>query len=123
MTMETKEKQRRQLRRHLRLRRRVVGTSARPRLCVSRSHKHIAAQVVDDTQGRTLLGLSTQSAAVRAGLPRGGNVQAAQAIGAKLAELARARGITKVAFDRGGYRYHGRVKALAEAARAGGLEF
>jgi large subunit ribosomal protein L18 len=123
MTMETREKRRRHLRRHLRLRRRVVGTPARPRLCVFRSHKHIAAQVVDDTQGRTLLGLSTQAPALREGLPRGGNIQAAQAVGAKLAELARARGITKVTFDRGGYKYHGRVKALAEAARAGGLEF
>jgi large subunit ribosomal protein L18 len=123
MTMETREKRRRQVRRHLRLRRRVSGTPARPRLCVFRSHKHIVAQVVDDTQGRTLLGLSTQSTAVREGLRQGGNIKAAQAIGAKLAELARARGITKVAFDRGGYKYHGRVKALAEAARAGGLEF
>jgi large subunit ribosomal protein L18 len=123
MTMETREKHRLRRRRHLRLRRRVVGTPARPRLCVFRSHKHIVAQVVDDTQGRTLLGLSTQSAAVRGGLRSGGNVQAAQALGAKLAELARARGITKVTFDRGGYQYHGRVKALAEAARAGGLEF
>ena len=123
MTMETKEKRRRLVRRHLRLRRRVVGTPARPRLCVFRSHKHIAAQVVDDTQGRTLLGLSTQSPVLREAVRRGGNIQAAQAVGTKLAELARARGITKVAFDRGGYKYHGRVKALAEAARAGGLEF
>ncbi len=121
--MDKQEKQARRRRRHWRVRRRVFGTPERPRLCVFRSNKHIAGQIIDDTQGRTLVGVSSLSPTLRKSLAHGGNVQAAQAVGTQLAELAHQRGITKVAFDRAGYKYHGRVKALAEAARAKGLEF
>ena len=119
--MEAKEKRERRRRRHWQVRRKLSGTAQRPRLCVFRSNKHISAQLVDDSEGRTLLAVSTL--ALRRDLTRGGNVEAAQAVGDRLARLARERGITRVAFDRAGYKYHGRVKALAEAARAGGLEF
>lgn len=105
------------------MRRRVFGTPERPRLCVFRSNKHIYAQIVDDTVGGTLVSVGTLSSSVRAQVTHGGNVEAAQVVGAQLAEAARGRGIARVSFDRAGYRYHGRVKALAEAARAAGLEF
>jgi len=121
--MDAKEKKQRRRRRHRRVRRRVFGTPGRLRLCVFRSNKHIAALIIDDTQGHTLLGVSSLSPALGARPACGGNVRSAPAVGARVAELARERGITKVAFDRGGYKYHGRVKALAESARAGGLEF
>jgi len=121
--MDSKRKQERRRRRHWRVRRRVFGTPQRPRLCVFRSNKNIAAQIIDDTKGHTLVGVSSLSETLQGALPHGGNVQAAKAVGARLAELARERGIAKVAFDRAGYLYHGRVKALAESARAGGLEF
>ncbi len=121
--MDAKGKLERRRRRHWRVRRHVAGTPERPRLCVFRSHKHIAAQLIDDSEGRTLLGVSTLSPTAREGLSHGGNVEAARAVGARLAELAKERGITKVVFDRAGYQYHGRVKALAEAARSGGLQF
>ena len=121
--METKEKERRRRRRHWRVRGQVFGTPQRPRLCVFRSHKHIGAQLVDDTRGHTLLTVSTLSAALRPSLRHGGNIPAAQALGTLLAQQARERGISRVTFDRAGYKYHGRVKALAEAARGGGLEF
>lgn len=121
--MDAKEKYLRRRRRHWRVRRKVFGTPERPRLCVFRSNKHIYAQIIDDTEGRTLLTVGTLSPEVRTQVAHGGNVEAARVVGARLAELARKRGIVRVAFDRAGYRYHGRVKALAEAARAGGLEF
>jgi large subunit ribosomal protein L18 len=109
--------------RHHRLRRWVRGTTARPRLAVFRSLNHIYAQVVDDETGRTLVAADSRSKQFRAGQPRGGNVAAAKAVGELLAQRARAAGITQIVFDRGGYKYHGRVKALADAARAGGLVF
>jgi large subunit ribosomal protein L18 len=109
--------------RHHRLRRWVRGTAARPRLAVFRSLNHIYAQVVDDETGRTLVAADSRSKQFRAGQPRGGNVVAAKAVGELLAQRARAAGITQIVFDRGGYKYHGRVKALADAARAGGLVF
>ncbi len=109
--------------RHLRLRRRVRGSAARPRLAIFRSLNHIYAQLIDDDAGRTLAAADSRSAAFRQQHGNGGNVAAARAVGALLAERARARGIERVVFDRGGYKYHGRVKALAEAARAGGLVF
>lgn len=109
--------------RHRRLRRWVRGTAARPRLAVFRSLNHIYAQLVDDDGGRTLVAADSRSRAFRTAQPRGGNVAAAAAVGAALAERARAAGVERVVFDRGGYKYHGRVKALAEAARAGGLVF
>jgi large subunit ribosomal protein L18 len=107
--------------RHLRLRRRLRGTSARPRLAVFRSLNHIYAQLVDDDAGRTLVAADSRSKAFLAQHRTGGNVAAAKAVGALLAERARARGVQQVVFDRGGYKYHGRVKALAEAVRAAGL--
>jgi large subunit ribosomal protein L18 len=95
----------------------------RPRLSVFRSLGHIYAQIIDDDAGRTLAHVSTVSKDLRAGLSKTGNRDAATAVGKKLAEVARAAGITKIVFDRNGFRFHGRVKALADAAREGGLEF
>ena len=109
--------------RHYRLRRWLRGTAARPRLAVFRSLNHIYAQVVDDDSGRTLVAADSRSKEFRAANPKGGNVAAAKAVGALLAQRAKAAGLTQVVFDRGGYQYHGRVKALADAARAGGLVF
>ena len=109
--------------RHLRLRRRVRGSAERPRLAVFRSMNHIYAQLVDDDAGRTLLAVDSRSKAFRAGQASGGNVAAAKAVGEQLAQKAKAAGVASVVFDRGGYQYHGRVKALADAARAGGLIF
>jgi large subunit ribosomal protein L18 len=109
--------------RHHRLRRWVKGTVVRPRLAVFRSLNHIYAQLVDDDTGRTVVAADSRSTEFRAGQPRGGNIAAAKAVGEVLAQRARAAGVTQVVFDRGGYKYHGRVKALADAARAGGLVF
>jgi large subunit ribosomal protein L18 len=109
--------------RHHRLRRWVRGTATRPRLVVFRSLNHIYAQVVDDETGRTLVAADSRSTQFRAGQPRGGNVTAAKAVGEVLAQRAKAAGVTQIVFDRGGYKYHGRLKALADAARAGGLVF
>jgi large subunit ribosomal protein L18 len=106
------------LRRHTRVRRRVVGTAERPRLAVFRSNRHIYAQLIDDAAGRTL------AAAGSLALPgEGDKKQAARRVGSELARLAKASGVTSVVFDRGGYQYHGRVRALADAAREGGLDF
>lgn len=109
--------------RHRRVRRTVRGTATRPRLAVFRSLKHISVQLIDDDTGRTLLAVDSRSKAFRAEHGSGGNVAAARAVGELLARKARERGIQAVVFDRGGYQYHGRVKALAEAARSGGLVF
>lgn len=106
---------------HRRIRRKVRGSGERPRLAVFRSLQHIYVQIIDDTQGRTLAWAS--SAGKNATLGGGGNIPAAKAVGRLIAERAKEKGIQKVVFDRGGYLYHGRVKALAEAAREGGLEF
>ncbi len=108
---------------HWRVRRRVRGRGQLPRLNVYRSLKHIYAQVVDDSRGQTLLAASTRDKEVRSVLKTGGNVAAAKVVGKVLAERAKAAGVSAVVFDRGGYAYHGRVKALAEAAREGGLKF
>lgn len=108
--------------RHLRVRGRLSGTPERPRLNVFRSHQHIYAQVIDDRAGRTLAAASTMDEAVRA-LPGGLTVEKAAAVGRLVGGRALAQGITRVAFDRGGYRYHGRVKALADGAREAGLDF
>jgi large subunit ribosomal protein L18 len=104
---------------HTRIRERIQGTPERPRLNVYRSLNHIYAQVIDDTQGRTLVSAST----IADKLTVGGNVAAAKEIGKLVAERATEKGIKKVVFDRGGYLYHGRIKALADAAREAGLEF
>jgi len=121
--MITKDRRAPRDKRHYRLRRWVRGTAARPRLAVFRSLNHIYAQVVDDDTGRTLVAADSRSKEFRAGQPRGGNVAAAKAVGSLLAQRAKAAGVARVVFDRGGFEYHGRVKALADAARAGGLEF
>jgi large subunit ribosomal protein L18 len=108
---------------HRRVRQRVAGTEVRPRLSVFRSLKHIYAQIIDDVQGRTLASASSRDKEVRQQLRYGGNVAAAKVVGTVLGERARQAGITRVVFDRGGYKYHGRIKALADAARKAGLEF
>jgi large subunit ribosomal protein L18 len=112
-------------RRHLRIRNKLRGTAARPRLVVFRSLKNIEGQIVDDDTGRTVMGLSTLTADLRSFTPEGKNrrVEQSFAAGKLLAERAKAQGIEAVVFDRGGYRYHGRVKAFADGAREGGLQF
>lgn len=108
-------------RRHERVRNRVSGTPERPRLNIYRSNLHIYAQVIDDTKGHTLASASSMDASLKDS--SGGNVDGAVAVGKLVAERALAAGVTKVVYDRGGYLYHGRVKALADAAREGGLDF
>jgi large subunit ribosomal protein L18 len=111
-------------RRHERVRETIIGTAARPRVAIFRSITHIYAQLIDDRARRTLAAASTLDAKAGAGLPPSGSKsERAKAVGTLLAERAKAAGITEAVFDRGGYRYHGRVKALADAARAGGLKF
>ncbi len=110
-------------RRHVRVRKRVSGTPERPRLNVFRSSKHIYAQVIDDSQGHTLVAASTLDSEVRAGPGSLTKTEEARRVGKLVAERAQAHGIKKVVFDRGGYLYHGRVKALADAAREAGLQF
>jgi len=107
---------------HDRIRKKLQGTAERPRLNVYRSLSHIYVQVIDDMNGKTLVSASTAEGK-RADRRTGGNVAAAKAVGKTIAERAKAKGISKVVFDRGGYIYHGRVKALADAAREGGLQF
>ena len=106
---------------HTRIRRRLQGTSERPRLNIYRSLNHIYAQVIDDSKGVTLVSASTASKAGK--VKTGGNLAAAKQIGKTIAELAKAKGVSKVVFDRGGYLYHGRIKALADSAREAGLQF
>ena len=111
-------------RRAFRVRNKVRGTAERPRMSVFRSSKHISVQLIDDDKGVTLASASSLlPKEQRASMVYGGNVKAAREIGLKIAEAAKAKGITKVAFDRGYYRYHGRIKALADGAREGGLQF
>ena len=121
MTLSSNRKAELRRRRHARVRKRVVGTPTRPRLAVFRSARHISAQVIDDTAGRTLVAASTVEGQLRSA--KTGNTEAATSVGRLLAERAKAAGITQVVFDRGGFLYHGRVAALAEAARQSGLEF
>ena len=111
------------LRIHERVRTKVTGTTERPRLSVYRSLGHIYAQVIDDHSGKTLVSASSVDTDTKKNLKGGGNVAAAKVIGKAIAERAKAAGVTKVVFDRGGYKYHGRVKALADAAREAGLQF
>jgi large subunit ribosomal protein L18 len=108
---------------HDRVRTRVEGTSERPRLCVYRSIAHIYAQVIDDRAGRTLASASSADKETKKSLKGGGNIASAKVVGKIIAERAKAAGVGKVVFDRGGYKYHGRVKALADAAREAGLQF
>ncbi|MCH7606832.1 MAG: 50S ribosomal protein L18 [Chloroflexi bacterium] len=109
--------------RHTRVRKKVQGSADRPRLCVFRSLRHIYAQVIDDTTGRTLAQASSKEAISGQGAASSPKLAVSQAVGRLVAERAKAQGINQVVFDRGGYKYHGRVKALAEASREGGLTF
>jgi large subunit ribosomal protein L18 len=111
------------IRRRFRVSKHIRGTAERPRLCVFRSHKHMYAQVIDDAQGRTVASAGTNDKQLRDSLKYGGNKGAAEAVGKALAERALAAGVTKVCFDRGAFQFHGRVAALAEAARKSGLSF
>ncbi len=113
-------KQEHRVRRHRRVRKKVLGTAERPRLAVFRSNKHIYAQVIDDLSGRTIASASTMEADRRGGATA--TVEAAKQVGEALAARVKAAGITSVVFDRGGFTYHGRVAAVADGARAGGLE-
>jgi large subunit ribosomal protein L18 len=115
----TAQKTRARIRRHIRVRKNISGTTARPRLVVNRSAKHIFVQIVDDTVGRTLASASTLDPTIRAA--EGDKTAKAKLVGALVAERAKAAGITAVVFDRGGYQYHGRVAALADSAREAGL--
>jgi large subunit ribosomal protein L18 len=110
-------------RRQLRTRTRIAGTPERPRLAIYRSLGHIYAQVIDDSAGRTLASASSLAKDLRDKCPQGGNIIAAKTVGTAIAAAAKSRGVSAVVFDRRGYRYHGRVKAFAEAARAAGLSF
>ena len=121
MTLSPEKKQEARRRRHHRVRKKVLGSAERPRLAVFRSNKHIAAQVIDDRSGRTLAAASTVEGDLRSGAT--GNKQAAAAVGRLVAQRAKEAGVAKVVFDRGGFLYHGRVAALADAARESGLEF
>jgi large subunit ribosomal protein L18 len=124
MADKNKKKQVRLLRRRRSVRASVFGTAERPRLSVFRSDKHIYAQVIDDYAGRTLAAVASTSADLRGSeLKNGGNIAAAKKVGMAIAAKAKAAGISAVCFDRGGRRYHGRIKALADAAREGGLKF
>jgi large subunit ribosomal protein L18 len=118
-----RSRERRRMKRHRRVRARVQGTAERPRLSVFRSLRHIYAQVIDDTAGRTMLSASTLDPEVREQLGESSKAEQGKLVGELLAKRALQVGIKQVVFDRGGYKYHGRVKAVAEAARAGGLEF
>lgn len=110
-------------RRHARVRRQVSGTAERPRLAVFKSARHIYAQAIDDRKGETIASASTLDPDIRGSIAYGGNVEAASKVGTLIAERLKAKGIKRVVFDRGGFLYHGRVKALADAAREAGLEF
>ena len=123
MADKQKDKALRLQRRKWGVRNSLSGNAERPRLAVFRSYKHIYAQLIDDLAGRTLASAASTSNEIRGGLKNGGNVAAAKLGGKAIAERAKAAGITKVAFDRGGFKYHGRVKALGDAARKEGLKF
>ncbi len=111
------------IRRHARVRRRMTGEAQRPRLSIFRSLHHVYAQLIDDASGHTIAAASTREKVVSEGLDSHSSTAAAQRVGTIIAERAKAKGISAVVFDRGGYKYHGRIKALADAARGAGLEF
>lgn len=117
------DKNKARVKRHLRVRKKIQGTAERPRLNIFRSSKHMYAQIIDDVKGVTLVSASTLDKELRDQITNGGNVEAAQKVGELVAKRAKEKGIDRVVFDRGGYLYHGRVQALADAAREGGLEF
>ena len=121
--MRLQDKELLRKKRHRRVRYKVSGTPERPRLNVSRSLQHIYAQLIDDTTGHTLAAASTVDAGLRGALKSGGNIEAAKAVGKLIAERGLEKGVNVVVFDRGGYKYHGRVQALADSAREAGLQF
>lgn len=121
MSDSAQQKRTARVRRHRRVRKKVRGTVERPRLAVFRSNKHISAQVIDDTTGRTLASASSLEADLRSN--GGGNIAAAEKVGELIGSRAKDAGVSAVVFDRGGFRYHGRVASLADAARKSGLEF
>ncbi len=121
MAVSAKKRRSDRIRRHRRVRKNLRGTAVRPRVAVYRSNKHISAQVIDDIAGVTLVSVSTTEPVLRGAV--NSNIDAAAKAGALLADRAKAAGVTAVVFDRGGFRYHGRVAALADAARNGGLDF
>jgi large subunit ribosomal protein L18 len=121
--IRAKTREDKRLRRHRRVRGKVSGTAERPRLVVHRSINHLEAQVIDDVAGRTIVGLSTNAPDLRARRGELNKSDASRELGKAVAEKAKAAGVEKVVFDRGGYLYHGRVKAFAEGAREGGLDF
>ena len=120
---KNKDKAKRLERRKFNVRKGLFGSGERPRLSIYRSGKHIYAQVINDFDGKTLASAASTADDVRGELANGGNIEAAKRVGKAIAERAKAAGVTAVAFDRGGRKYHGRVKALADAAREGGLKF
>jgi large subunit ribosomal protein L18 len=119
----TQRKAKRRLRRKLNIRKKVFGTTVRPRLSVSRSLKNIYAQIIDDEKGITICEASSRSKDLRSSIGYAGNIAAAKLVGKALAERAQSKGISEVCFDRNGYKFHGRVKGLADAAREAGLKF
>lgn len=121
VSKESRQKVR--VKKHNRMRNKIQGTTERPRLAVFRSEKHIYAQIIDDMTGTTLVAASTVEKDIKASVKATSNVEAAAAVGTAIAKKAAAKGIEEVVFDRGGFLYHGRVKALAEAAREAGLQF
>jgi large subunit ribosomal protein L18 len=118
-----RDKNSKRKRRHDRVRNKVSGDSTKPRLCVYRSNRNIYCQIIDDEAQRTLVSASTKEKEISGNFPRGANKEAAREIGKRIAMKAKALGIEKVCFDRAGYKYHGRVRELAEGAREGGLRF
>jgi large subunit ribosomal protein L18 len=117
------DKNKARLKRHLRVRKKIEGTTARPRLNIFRSSKHMYAQIIDDVSGVTLVAASTQDKELKSDVSNGGNVESARKVGELIAKRAKEKGVEAVVFDRGGYLYHGRVQALADAAREAGLQF
>lgn len=117
------DKNKSRLKRRFRIRKKINGTAARPRLSVFRSSKHIYAQLIDDVAGVTIVSASTVDKEIASAVGNGGNVESATKVGEAIAKRAVAKGVTEVVFDRGGYLYHGRIKALADAAREAGLQF
>lgn len=118
-----KKKNKRRLKRRKGIRKKVFGVSERPRLSIFRSSKNIFCQIIDDTTGKTLASASTLTKNVKGQLSYGGNIKAAELVGQRIAEEASKIGVSKIVFDRGGYKYHGRIKALADTARANNLDF
>ncbi len=119
----TDKKVKNRVKRHLRVRKKIFGTKKLPRLAVFKSNSHVYAQIIDDDKSVTLVAVSSLNPEIRAGLKNTSNKEAAQAVGKKLAELAKEKKIKTVVFDRGGFLYHGRIKAFADGAREGGLKF